>query len=142
RVFHISNPQSISWHHFVNWMHNFGYSIQQIPFEDWLSQVMFLVPNMPENALYPFLSFLEEKLPPQQQSIPELYFQPKSLQFDTFNTVSGLVGSNITCPPVDNKLLNNYFSYFIDSGFLSPPQFNTSRITTKLIRSSSLIEHA
>lgn len=121
RIFHISNPQSISWNQLVNWIQNFGYSIQQIPFDNWLYKVIFLVPNMPENALYPFLSFLSEKLPEQQQSIPELYFQRKSLQFDTHNTVSGLVGSNITCPPVDNKLLNTYFSYFIHSGFLQPP---------------------
>ncbi|MEH2395749.1 MAG: amino acid adenylation domain-containing protein [Nostoc sp.] len=124
RIFHISNPQSISWNQLVNWIQNFGYSIQQIPFEDWLYKVIFIVPNMPENALYPFLSFLSEKLPEQQQSISEVYFQPKSLQFDTHNTVSGLVGSNITCPPVDNKLLNTYFSYFIHSGFLESPLFD------------------
>jgi hypothetical protein len=35
--------------------------------------------------------------------------------------VTGLVDSNITCPPVDEKLLNNYFSHFIHSGFLESP---------------------
>lgn len=75
---------------------------------------------MPDNALYTFLSFLFEKLPEQQQSIPEFYFQPKSLQFDSSNTFTGLVSSNITCPPVDDKLLNTYFSSFIHSGFLEP----------------------
>ncbi|MDM9580254.1 non-ribosomal peptide synthetase [Nostoc sp. GT001] len=121
RIFHISNPQSISWNQLVNWMQNFGYSIEQISFQDWLSKVIFLLPNMSENALYPFFSFLFEKLQEHQQSIPEIYFQPKSLQFDSSNTFTGLVSSNITCPPVDDKLLNTYFSYFIHSGFLQPP---------------------
>ncbi|HYX15518.1 MAG TPA: amino acid adenylation domain-containing protein [Nostoc sp.] len=121
RIFHISNPQSISWYQLAKWMQNFGYSIEIIPFQDWLSKVDFFLPTMPENALLPFLSFLFEKLPEQQQSIPEIYFQSKSLQFDSSNTFTGLVGSSITCPPVDDKLLNTYFSYFIDSGFLEPP---------------------
>ncbi|RUR73747.1 hypothetical protein PCC6912_55240 [Chlorogloeopsis fritschii PCC 6912] len=127
RVFHISNPQSISWNQLVNWMHNFGYSIQHIPFQDWVSKVMFLVPSMPENALYPFLSFLSEKVS-EQKTVPELYFQSKSLQFESHNTFNGLVDSNITCPPVDDKLLNTYFQYFIESGFLSAPQLNFSGI--------------
>ncbi|MBD2452351.1 amino acid adenylation domain-containing protein [Nostoc sp. FACHB-152] len=121
RIFHISNPQSISWCQLVNWMQNFGYSIEIIPFSDWLSKIKSFLPNMPENALFPFLTFLCEKLPKQHQSIPEIYFQPKTLHFDSSNTFIGLAGSNINCPPVNDKLLNTYFSYFIHSGFLNPP---------------------
>ncbi|MCC5610103.1 amino acid adenylation domain-containing protein [Nostoc sp. CHAB 5834] len=124
RIFHISNPQSISWQELVNWIQHFGYSIQLIPLEDWLSKVMFLVPNLPENALYPFLSFLSEKVTEQQKTVPETYFQSQALALDCQNTLNGLAGTNISCPPVNNKLLKTYFSYFISNGFLEPPLLN------------------
>lgn len=119
RIFHLSNPQSISWNQLVTWIQQFGYPLQQISFKDWLSKVMFLVPSQPENALYPFLNFLSDKVS-EQQSIPELYFQSKPVKFDCQNTLDGLTDTNITCPPVNAQLLNTYFSYFIQSGFLEP----------------------
>ncbi|BAT56666.1 amino acid adenylation domain-containing protein (plasmid) [Nostoc sp. NIES-3756] len=121
RIFHISNPHSISWQQLVTWMQDFGYSIQIVPLEDWLSKVLFLVPSNPENALYPFLSFLSEKVLDEQKTIPELYFQSQNLIFGVQNTLNGLAGTNITCPPVNNKLLKTYFSYFINNGFLDTP---------------------
>jgi amino acid adenylation domain-containing protein/thioester reductase-like protein len=119
RIFHLSNPHAISWNQLVIWIQRFGYPLQQIPFEDWLSKVMFLVPNYPENALYPFLNFLSDKVS-EQHSVPELYFQSKTVKFDCQNTLDGLRDTNIICPPVNDQLLNTYFSYFIQSSFLEP----------------------
>ena len=42
-------------------------------------------------------------------------------QFDCQNTRAGLAGSSIGCSPIDDRVLQNYFSHFIRSGFLNPP---------------------
>jgi hypothetical protein len=43
------------------------------------------------------------------------------LRFDDRNTVQGLAGSGITCPPADRALFEVYFDHFLTSGFLPPP---------------------
>jgi hypothetical protein len=48
--------------------------------------------------------------------------EPSFLEFDCQNTLNGLTGTSIVCPPPDDKLLNTYFSYLIQNGFLKSPQ--------------------
>ncbi|MBO9998897.1 MAG: thioester reductase domain-containing protein [Cyanobacteria bacterium SID2] len=122
KTFHFSNPKALSWTQLVKWMQNFGYPLQQLPARNWLSKMIDQVQGSPDNALYPFLPFFSEQIPGQQMSIPDTYFQTKPLQFDCQNTISGLASTDITCPPVDDNLLETYFSYFIKTGFLHPPK--------------------
>ena len=48
-------------------------------------------------------------------------FRREPVRFDCENTLAGLRGSSITCPPVDHDLLNTYFTHFICNGFPAPP---------------------
>jgi len=41
--------------------------------------------------------------------------------FDRSNLLRGLAGSGIECPVVGSRLLDRYFSYFIESGFFPSP---------------------
>jgi hypothetical protein len=70
--------------------------------------------DSPENALYPLMSmFAEETSNTQSKNSP--------LQLDCQNTLTGLAGTPIICPPVDAELFSTYFSYLIQTGFLNPP---------------------
>jgi hypothetical protein len=54
--------------------------------------------------------------PPPQETGPR--------RFDDTNTRAGLAGIGgigVVCPPVDERLLAAYFSYFVKIGFLEPP---------------------
>ncbi|MDC0835285.1 thioester reductase domain-containing protein [Geitlerinema sp. CS-897] len=121
KAFHYSNPRAISWNQLIRWMQEFGYSIEQQPAQHWIAQTIDRLPQSPDNALYPFLPFFSERIPGQSMSVPETYFQTKPLKFDCQNTWDGLAGTDIICPPVDDKLLKTYFSYFIKTGFLPEP---------------------
>jgi hypothetical protein len=123
KAFNFSNPQAISWHQLVNWMNKFGYSVQQIPYEQWITEVKEQIQHQSENALHPFSTFLFEKVAEQQMTIPEIYFQTHSIQFDCQTIVDGLAGLSIPYPPIDDALLTTYFQQFIRSGFLAPPPF-------------------
>lgn len=121
QAFNFSNPQAISWHQLVNWINKFGYSIQQIPYEQWIAEVRERVQHQSENALNPFSTFLFEKVAGQQMTIPEIYFQTNSIQFDCQPIVDGLAGLSVSYPPIDDTLLTTYFQQFVRSGFLAPP---------------------
>lgn len=111
KVFHIVNPKFFEWKQFVAWLAQIGYQIQLVPYPTWQAELMrFAVTEKRENALYPFLPmFLGSGNMPSLQ------------RFDCQQTLRGLEGSNINCPPPNERLFQTYFTYFIQSGFLSPP---------------------
>lgn len=120
-AYNFSNPQTISWNQLVDWIRAFGCPLQQISYQQWIEEVKQRVEKTPDNALYPFLSFLTEPHPEYGMSIPEIYFQTKSLHFNRQNLTNRLMNMNKVYPTVDDKLLNTYFSYFVRSGFLEAP---------------------
>ncbi|MBW4515829.1 MAG: amino acid adenylation domain-containing protein [Timaviella obliquedivisa GSE-PSE-MK23-08B] len=121
KAFNFSNPHTISWHQLVNWMNKFGYSIQEIPYEQWIAEIKEHIQHQPENALHPFSTFLFEKVTGQQMTIPEIYFQTHSIQFDCQPLVDELASLSAPYPAIDDILLTTYFQQFIHSGFLAPP---------------------
>ncbi len=118
KAFHLNNSHPLHLSEFVSEIRALGYPIEQIPYDEWLSQL--LQPDFSrENVLRP-LSFLLTKRFEQQLSYLEISLLA-SQTFDCQNTIDGLIGTSIVCPPVDAQLLNVYFSYFSRSGFLQPP---------------------
>ena len=121
KAFNLSNPSTISWQQLMNWLGEWGYSVQLLPYQEWISEAIARIRQTPDNALYPYLAFLTEPSD-QQMTVPEIYFQTSRLQFDCQNVLNGLENSAIAYPPIDAELLTTYFSYFVNSGFLHSPQ--------------------
>ncbi|MBD1913465.1 MULTISPECIES: non-ribosomal peptide synthetase [unclassified Leptolyngbya] len=119
-AFNFSNPRSLMWTQLVEWMVQFGYSLKTVPYEQWLTAVRDQAQH-PDHALHAFLPFLTEPLSGYPLSVPEIYFQTNAIHFDTQNIQAGLADINLVCPPLDDQLMTTYFSYFIRSGFLPPP---------------------
>ncbi len=113
KVFHLTNPQPLHMSKLLDWIHSFGYPLRRIPYDMWKRELFNLTDErFQENALYPFWAVLAD-LEEHQTIMP---------QYNCQNTLGGLAGTSIVCPPVDAKLLGTYFSYYIRSGFLDAPQ--------------------
>ncbi|MBI4781728.1 MAG: amino acid adenylation domain-containing protein [Oscillatoriophycideae cyanobacterium NC_groundwater_1537_Pr4_S-0.65um_50_18] len=121
KAFNLSNPSALSWNQLIAWLCKFGYSLQMLSYSDWITEAVDRIRSMPDNALYPYLTFLTEKSE-LQMTVPEVYFQTNHLQFDGQNVIDGLAESSIAYPTIDHQLLTTYFSHFISSGFLEPPR--------------------
>jgi amino acid adenylation domain-containing protein/thioester reductase-like protein len=107
KTFHLVNPRSILMGELFNWLRSLGYRLEQTSYAQWRSELS----RHEENALYPLLS-----------SFPQEDFESiKDPEFDCQNTIEGLTGTDIVCPPVDTKLLDLYFSDFRKCGFLEAP---------------------
>jgi amino acid adenylation domain-containing protein/thioester reductase-like protein len=118
KTFHLVNPQSLALSEMVNYMRSLGYPIEGVSYNQWRSQ-LFNAGNSPNNALYPLLSIFSEEV---SDRASDSQSQDSSIQqFDCQNTLTGLAGTSIVCPPIDAKLLSTYFSYLIQTGFLNPP---------------------
>lgn len=120
QAYNFANPRAIDWLQLVDWLNNYGYRLEKIPYTDWLSLIKAKVTPTCDNALAPYLSFLTERSLEYPMTIPEIYFQTHRLQFENENLSQSL--SEVTCSlPSVVCLLSLYFSHFISSGYLNPP---------------------
>ncbi|HEY9652744.1 MAG TPA: thioester reductase domain-containing protein, partial [Coleofasciculaceae cyanobacterium] len=114
KAFHLVNPQPLPLKQMASYIHSLGYPIELVAYEQWRSQLINTV-DSPENALYPLLSIFAEETSNTQSENPSIR------QFDCQNTLTGLLGTSITCPPVDAEVFSTYFSYLIQTGCLNSP---------------------
>jgi amino acid adenylation domain-containing protein/thioester reductase-like protein len=119
KVFHIVNPQPMHWNKLVSSICSFGYQLRQISYQQWRAELLDSAERSHDNALYPLIAIFSNSEPDRANNESSAIYQ-----IDCQNTLSALAGTAITCPPVDSKLLNTYFSYLICSGFLAKPQPN------------------
>ncbi len=119
KAFHLINPQSLPLSQLIKEIKTFGYLMEQIAYDQW--QTALLNTKSQENTLSPLSSLFTEKTSTEPLTyIERMWLGAQS--FDRQNTVDGLIDTVINCPVVDSSLLQNYLSYFVDSGFLKTPQ--------------------
>jgi len=107
KAFHLINRQPICWSDLVDWLCAFGYPLRKISYAQWRKE---FCERTAENALSPLMPIFREI---------DTLAEPQ--QFSCGNTLAGLEGTAIICPPVDTILLHTYFAYFLRSRFLDPP---------------------
>lgn len=114
QAFHIVTPHLLPWRELLQWVNEFGYPLQVVPYEQWQTELIRIASSQNrENALYPLLPlFLDTEETPEDW-LPQRY--------DCQQTLDHLAETTITCPKPDDSLLRTYFSYFVQSGFLPPP---------------------
>lgn len=91
--------------------------MERVSYQEWqvrLSQAR-------ENPLYPLLPFFSHQWSDEQLTYMELNEQGKRPLISCEKTLAALKETSIICPPLDNRLLDIYFSHFIRSGFLDAP---------------------
>jgi thioester reductase-like protein len=119
QAFHFSNPHPMHWRELADFLGAYGYPLRQISNVEWHDVLFSVVARSPEHALFPFMPlFAALKAETEAHEATE---HARDLQFDCRNTLTGLAGSGIVCPPVDRQLLATYLAAFIRSGFLEAP---------------------
>ncbi|MBD2605305.1 amino acid adenylation domain-containing protein [Scytonema hofmannii FACHB-248] len=117
KVFHLVNQQPLHLSKIIQEINSLGYPVQQISYEKWQADLINASKRSEENALISVLPLVTEKNYGQQKT----YLENSSMgwqAFDCQNTLEGLAGTSIVCPPVDARLLSTYFNYFVSSNFL------------------------
>ena len=118
KVFHLQNPQLLHWSDLVDFICSMGYPMERVSYKEWQVRLS----TARENPLYPLLPFFSQKWSDEQLTYIELNEQGRRPLISCEETLAALSATSIICPPLDSKLLNTYFSYFIRSGFVEPPK--------------------
>ncbi|MDZ8065501.1 MAG: amino acid adenylation domain-containing protein [Nostoc sp. DedQUE08] len=121
KAFHIVPPpdQNIPLIELFEVICSYGYQLKKLPYTQWKDELIASFRHSQENALHPLLSMMSEKVYQDSLTIMELY--QNTVDYDYQNTLNGLADSAIVCPPMDVKLFDKYFLYFVSSGFLNSP---------------------
>jgi len=109
KTFHLLNPNSTPMNNLFQWIGSLGYSLEEVSLDKWVTE---LIVN-PDNAFYPYAFNFESQVE-EEKLLCKNY-----LKIDDKNTLNSLASTDIAIPPIDKKLLETYFSYFISSGFLA-----------------------
>ncbi len=109
KVFHLSNPHPLPYHELIETARSLGLPVQTVAFDRWRDELIRRASVPSEDGWLPFLPLIEEVDESQ-------VFMPP---FDCRNTLDGLAGSTVTCPPVGAELLGTYLAYFNRIGFLN-----------------------
>ncbi|MTJ53551.1 amino acid adenylation domain-containing protein [Anabaena sp. UHCC 0253] len=112
KAFHLFNNQVVHTDNLLRVIHSYGYQVKQVPYQDWRSQLINVVGDLPEHPLYPLIPLFSAKT---SQGKSE---KSDTLQFDSQNVITGLADSSIICPDIDDQLLNTYISYLAKQGFI------------------------
>jgi len=114
KTFHLVNSQLLHSEMLLKVIRSFGYTISQIPYDKWRSQLIDIANTSPQHPLYPLLPFFPAKNLHQTPS-------KTAVQFDTQNTTTGLANTSIICPPINENLLTTYIAHLVTNKFIDPP---------------------
>jgi thioester reductase-like protein len=116
KAFHLIHPSPVSSNLLFEHLCSLGYPIERIPYQQWYAKLLEIAQGNTEHALYPLVPLFSPN------NSGEATAKSTNLKFNCQNTLEGLAEIAMTCPPIDNKLLDTYVSYLIRSGFLDAPQ--------------------
>ena len=116
RHFHLANPHPVRANDLVTWIEAFGFPLERVPYDRWRADLLDPTKGLRHDALYSMAPLLSMSAaadgPTLVGRVPE---------FDCRNTTEALSGTEISCPPVDRVLMENYLVYLVHSGFLASP---------------------
>jgi thioester reductase-like protein len=116
QAFHLVTPHVLPLAQLLEVINAAGYSVQSLPYAQWLAELC--RPAAANNALSPFKSlFTAAAATPGETYLEALSLDRVGMQ----NTDAGLMGSGITCSPVEADGLDRQLRYWQSIGFLSQP---------------------
>jgi thioester reductase-like protein len=104
KVFHLVNPHPAHYREVIEWVRSSGYPIEAVSLDGWRAKLLRLAPRSIKDMLQVLLPIVSEWAPDGAIRRPE---------FDCRNTLDGLAGTSIACPPVVSELVETYLSYFL-----------------------------
>nr|WP_197945764.1 thioester reductase domain-containing protein [Phytohabitans suffuscus] len=111
RNFHLLNPERLHFSELVGYIRRRGWPVEVLSGPEWVASFREQLGGGRENALNPLIDTISEIVHVGQDS----------MTYRVDNLLAGLAGSGISCPPLDESLLDTYFGWMEATGFLDRP---------------------
>ncbi|OTA19319.1 amino acid adenylation enzyme/thioester reductase family protein [Xenorhabdus beddingii] len=115
KFFNLFNPEQISTRQFFDWVQDFGYILNPVPFYEGKEQILTLDDTHP---LYPLIPQIRDMTSRPYRALDPAYIDEIHPELELRNTLSGLAGSDIRCPTITAEYVHQILRYLIGAGFL------------------------
>jgi hypothetical protein len=97
-----------------------GYPLTKESYPTWWARLAEACAAGDDNALKPLLPLFPVPPDPLPPGADRPQPDPDLPPVHCANTLADLAGSGVSCPEIDEGLLDRYFDHFVRSGFLEP----------------------
>jgi len=121
RTYHLANPAPATLRDMVSRMDTRGYRIREVPFAEWVPDVVRFACDHPDHPFTPFIPLWVDRSPRSGLILKEMFFAGHFPAFGRARAREALAGAGVQVPPVDAALLDHYLDFFQRTGYLGPP---------------------
>ncbi len=115
KFFNLFNPEQVSIRQFFDWVKEFGYILNPVPFNEGKEKILALDDTHP---LYPLIPLIRDMTKRPYRALDPAYVDEIHPELELKNTLSGLAGSDIRCPAITAEYVHQVLRYLIGTGFL------------------------
>ena len=108
RAFHLVHPRPVSWAELVERLNDCGCPLPTVPLAEWRARLA----ETPDPALAPLHALTSG----WRAELPETERAQAASRFDSRQTREALAGTPISCPPIDDRLLEAYLKRIAHPG--------------------------
>ncbi|MDJ0695420.1 non-ribosomal peptide synthetase [Mastigocoleus sp. MO_188.B34] len=117
--FHLWNPHPVPLSKLYEWIESFGYRLKIVSFEEARQQAIQVESSHP---LYPLVPLIRDEDEEPPVALDPQFIDTHHPKLECQNTLKGLEGSSIECPPMNEKLMHLCLTYLVKIGFLEAPK--------------------
>jgi len=119
KFYHIFNPKPTTLYQFCNWIKNYGYSFDIIPFE--IGRKIAL-DSKESDPLYPLVPLIRDADPNPHRPLDPKYINEVQPEIECKNMNTILQKSGIICPNMNERLTHLCLKYLINIGYFPHPK--------------------
>ena len=121
RTYHLASPRYALLGSLVERLRDHGFGISEIPFDDWVSELLRYAAQNPSHPMTPFLPLFVDRDKQSGLTLAEMYLEHVFPHYTWSNTEHALKGSGVAFPPIDGRLLDPNIARLITTGYLRAP---------------------
>lgn len=118
KFFHMFNPAPVSLKQFTEWVSDYGYEFQVVPFEVAREQALAVGPDDP---LYPLQPLMRDAEAAPHRALDPQFMNEVQPGLECANTVGLLGRTGIVCPPMSRELAFRMLDFLVSTQFLPQP---------------------
>ncbi|MGB3439120.1 MAG: amino acid adenylation domain-containing protein [Actinophytocola sp.] len=126
QTYHLTNPGFALLPAMVDRLRAHGHPIDIHPYHDWVHQLRDFAAHHETHPIVAFVPIFTDPAAARDITVKELYRARIFPAFTRHHTETDLKDAELTCPPVDDRLLDSYIAYFHQTGYLTPPRVATT----------------
>jgi hypothetical protein len=121
RTYHLASPRYALLGTLVERLRDHGFGVSEIPFDDWVSELLRYAAQNPSHPMTPFLPLFVDLDQESGLTLAEMYLEHVFPHYTRSHSEQALQGSGVSFPPIDGRLLDPNIDRLIATGYLSAP---------------------